>query len=85
MTYDFVSTADTIGGNSGSPVINRQAEVVGVNFDRNRFGLTRNFLYTDEQARHVAVHSPAVLHILDKVYGCERVVDELQAGRRPLK
>lgn len=85
MTYDFVSTADTIGGNSGSPVINRQAEVVGVNFDRNRFGLTRNFLYTDQQARHVAVHSPAVLHILDKVYGCERVVDELRAGRRPLK
>ncbi len=85
MTYDFVSTADTIGGNSGSPVINRQAEVVGVNFDRNRFGLTRNFLYSDQQARHVSVHSPAVLHILDRVYGAERVVDELRAGRRPLK
>lgn len=85
MTYDFVSTADTIGGNSGSPVINRQAEVVGVNFDRNRFGLTRNFLYSDLQARHVAVHSPVVLHLLERLYGAERVADELRLGHRPLK
>lgn len=85
MTYDFVSTADTIGGNSGSPVINRQAEVVGVNFDRNRFGLTRNFLYSDQQARHVSVHSPAVLHILERVYGAERVADEMRLGHIPPK
>ncbi|MFN8614246.1 MAG: S46 family peptidase, partial [Vulcanimicrobiota bacterium] len=85
MTYDFVSTADTIGGNSGSPVINRQAEVVGVNFDRNRFGLTRNFLYSDQQARHVAVHSPAVLHILERVYSARRVADEMRLGHLPAK
>jgi len=85
VPYNFVSTADTIGGNSGSPVINRRAEVVGVNFDRNRHGLTRNFLYSDEQARHISVHSKAVLHLLDRVYGAEGLVDELTLGRRPLK
>ena len=83
MAYDFVSTADTIGGNSGSPVVNRQGEVVGVNFDRNRHGLSRNFLYTDLQARHISVHSPVVLELLEKLYGCPRVVAELRSGKRP--
>ncbi len=46
--FDFVSTADTIGGNSGSPVVNTQGEFVGINFDRNRHGLVRNFVYTDQ-------------------------------------
>ena len=80
-TYDFVSTADTIGGNSGSPVINSKAEVVGVNFDRNRHGLTRNFLYSDVQARHVSVHSPAILHLLEKVYGASQLARELRQGK----
>jgi hypothetical protein len=55
--YDFVPTADTIGGNSGSPILNRAGEFVGINFDRNRFGLVRNFVYTDVQARHISVHA----------------------------
>ena len=59
--FNFASTADTIGGNSGSPVINRAGELVGVNFDRNRHGLVRNFVYTDEQARHIAVHSQGIM------------------------
>lgn len=80
--FNFVSTADTIGGNSGSPVLNREAEVVGLNFDRNRHGLSRNFLYTEVQARHVAVHSPAILHILERVYGCKWLADELRSGHR---
>lgn len=75
--FNFVSTADTIGGNSGSPVLNRAGELVGVNFDRNRHGLVRNFVYTDVQARHIAVHSKAVLEALRKLYPAEALVKEL--------
>jgi hypothetical protein len=74
---NFTSTADTIGGNSGSPVLNRAGELVGINFDRNRHGLVRNFLYTDEMARHISVHSQAVLEALEKVYGAEPLLQEL--------
>jgi hypothetical protein len=75
--FNFVSTADTIGGNSGSPVLNRAGELVGVNFDRNRHGLVRNFVYTDMQARHISVHSRAVLEALRVLYGAEGLVKEL--------
>jgi len=76
--FDFVSTADTIGGNSGSPVVNRKGEFVGINFDRNRFGLVRNFLYTDVQARHISVHAPAILEAIDRLYGYRKLVEELR-------
>ncbi|HET6572407.1 MAG TPA: S46 family peptidase [Fimbriiglobus sp.] len=75
--FDFVSTADTIGGNSGSPVLNRAGELVGINFDRNRHGLVRNFVYTEVRARHVAVHCRAVLEALRKLYGAEALAKEL--------
>lgn len=75
--FDFVSTADTIGGNSGSPVLNRAGELVGINFDRNRHGLVRNFVYTDVQARHIAVHSKSVLEALRKLYPAAPLVQEL--------
>ena len=75
--FDFVSTADTIGGNSGSPVVNRAGEFVGINFDRNRHGLVRNFVYTEEQARHIAVHSKGILEALRKLYECPDLVKEL--------
>lgn len=78
---DFVSTADTIGGNSGSPVVNREGQVVGVNFDRNRYGLVRNFLYSEEQARHIAVHSKAVLEALAKVYHATELLNELETKK----
>jgi hypothetical protein len=78
--YNFASTADTIGGNSGSPVLNTAGELVGVNFDRNRHGLVRNFVYTDVQARHVAVHSRAVLECLAKLYGARELLSELVGG-----
>lgn len=80
---NFVSTADTIGGNSGSPVLNRAGELVGVNFDRNRHGLVRNFVYSDEQARHIAVHSRGVLEALRQLYHAEPLVAELTATRLP--
>jgi hypothetical protein len=75
--FNFVSTADTIGGNSGSPVLNRAGEFVGINFDRNRHGLVRNFVYTDHQARHISVHARAILESLQKLYGAEELVKEL--------
>jgi hypothetical protein len=75
--FNFVSTADTIGGNSGSPVLNRAGEFVGINFDRNRFGLVRNFVYTEEQARHISVHSAGILEALRKLYDCPELVKEL--------
>jgi hypothetical protein len=74
---NFVSTADTIGGNSGSPVLNRAGELIGINFDRNRHGLVRNFVYTDVQARHIAVHCRAVLEALKKLYNASELLREL--------
>ncbi|MGL4419934.1 MAG: S46 family peptidase, partial [Gemmataceae bacterium] len=74
--FNFVSTADTIGGNSGSPVLNRAGELIGINFDRNRHGLVRNFVYTDEQARHIAVHAQAVLAALE-LYEAPHLITEL--------
>jgi hypothetical protein len=79
--FNFVSTADTIGGNSGSPVLNRTGELVGLNFDRNRHGLVRNFVYTDEQARHIAVHGLGVLEALRKLYDAGPLVRELAGGK----
>lgn len=75
--FNFVSTADTIGGNSGSPVLNRSGELVGVNFDRNRHGLVRNFVYTEVQARHISVSCEAVLYSLRNLYDAEGLVGEL--------
>jgi hypothetical protein len=75
--FNFVSTADTIGGNSGSPVLNRKGELVGINFDRNRHGLVRNFVYTDEQARHIAVQGLAVIEALRQLYDAGPLAEEL--------
>jgi hypothetical protein len=76
--FNFTATSDTIGGNSGSPVLNREGELVGVNFDRNRHGLVRNFVYTDVQARHISVHSAAVIEALTKLYDVPRLLEELK-------
>lgn len=79
VPVNFVYTADTIGGNSGSPVINRNAEVVGLNFDSNNQKLSNRYWYVpdDEGSRAVAVHTAGILEAMRKIYQADRVVDEL--------
>jgi hypothetical protein len=75
--FNFVNTADIIGGNSGSPVVNREGELVGIIFDGNIQSLVLDYLYTDKQARALAVHSAGIAEALRKIYGADRVLAEL--------
>jgi hypothetical protein len=75
--YNFVMTADIIGGNSGSPVVNRENEFVGIIFDGNIQSLPWDYQFDDRQGRAVAVHSAGILDALRKVYGVPGLVKEL--------
>ncbi len=74
---NFVTTNDIIGGNSGSPVVNRNGEIVGLVFDGNIESFVGDFLYDITANRTVAVHTAAMTEALTKLYGAQRLVDEL--------
>ena len=78
--FDFVCTADIVGGSSGSPVVDREGMVVGLIFDGNIQSLGGSYAYTDAQARSVAVHSEAIVEALRHVYGDDALADEIVSG-----
>jgi len=78
---DFVSTGDIIGGNSGSPVVNRDGELVGLIFDGNIESLAGDFVYDGTKNRAVAVHSSGMIEGLRKLYGADTLADELQGKK----
>ncbi|MEQ9400711.1 MAG: S46 family peptidase [Longimicrobiales bacterium] len=77
---NFVSTVDIIGGNSGSPVLDRELEVVGVVFDGNMESLPGDYIYLPESNRSVTVDIRAILAALEHAYGATRLVEELRSG-----
>jgi hypothetical protein len=74
---NFISTNDIIGGNSGSPMINRKREVVGLIFDSNMEGLPGNYIYLPEKNRTVSVHAGGIIAGLKYIYKADRIVTEL--------
>lgn len=77
---NFVATADIIGGNSGSPIINEKAEIVGLAFDGNIESLPGNFIFTTETNRTVGVHSAGMMEAIKSMYKATRLSEELRTG-----
>jgi hypothetical protein len=77
---NFTTTNDIIGGNSGSPVIDKEGRVTGLIFDGNIYSLGGDYGFDETVNRAVAVHSSALLVALEKVYRARRIIDEIQPG-----
>ncbi|MGE5682680.1 MAG: S46 family peptidase, partial [Bacillota bacterium] len=79
----FVSTNDIIGGNSGSPVVNKNLEIVGLAFDGNIESLPGQFIFTTEQNRCLSVDSEGMVEAIQDLYKANRLSEELRLGRIP--
>ena len=77
---NFISTADIIGGNSGSPIINQKAEIVGLAFDGNIESLPSRFIFTTEANRCLGVDSRGMYEAIKTVYKFPRLADEMKNG-----
>ncbi|MBT8397386.1 MAG: S46 family peptidase [Gemmatimonadetes bacterium] len=78
---NFISTADTYGGNSGSPAVTPNLEIVGLNFDRNVEGLSRDFIFLPDRGRNIMVDVRAIKEAMDVVYDADRIVQEILTHR----
>lgn len=80
--FNFVATCDIIGGNSGSPMIDKEQNVVGLIFDGNIEMLGNNYVFDDEVSRTVSVHPAIIIESLRKIYGAGKLADELEGKQR---
>ncbi len=78
--FNFVATLDITGGNSGSPIIDKDARLVGLAFDGNIHSIAGSYWYDETLNRAVGVHPAIMLEALDKVYGAQTLIDELDVA-----
>jgi hypothetical protein len=79
--FNFITTNDLTGGSSGSAMINKDAEVVGIAFDGNIQGLPGNFIFRTEIIRAVGLHSSGMIEALEKIYNLNRISEELKSSK----
>lgn len=78
---NFIGTSDIVGGNSGSPIINKDAEIVGLAFDGNIESLSSDFIFTTETNRMIAVDSRGIIESLKYAYKFNRLYNEIINGK----